>query len=161
MWLLRIDTFVPVFKIETGFLIMNKRININNLQPGAFTAMYGLEDYVIQTGLDPILIELIRNRVSQINGCRYCMDMHTKESVKLGDTEQRISGLRSWREATDYTEKERASLALAEEITNISQGVADDTYANAVKVFDEVSLAQVIMVIVTINAWNRIVRTTY
>ena len=140
---------------------MNKRININNLQPGAFTAMYGLENYVNQTGLDPILIELIRNRVSQINGCTYCIDMHTKESIKLGDTEQRISGLRSWREATDYTEKERASLALAEEITNISQGVADDTYNNAAQVFDDVSLAQVIMVIVTINAWNRIVRTTY
>jgi AhpD family alkylhydroperoxidase len=139
----------------------NKRININNLQPGAFAAMYGLEDYVNQTGLDPILIELIRNRISQINGCTYCMDMHTKESIKLGDTEQRINGLRSWREATNYTEKERASLALAEEITNISQGVADDTYNNAAKVFDDVSLAQVIMVVVTINAWNRIVRTTY
>lgn len=140
---------------------MNKRININNLQPGAFAAMDGLEDYVNQSGLDPILIELIRNRVSQINGCTYCMDMHTKESIKLGDTEQRISGLRSWREATDYTERERASLALAEEITNISQGVADDTYSNAAKVFDDVSLAQVIMVIVTINSWNRIVRATY
>ncbi|MBO9201916.1 MULTISPECIES: carboxymuconolactone decarboxylase family protein [Niastella] len=141
---------------------MSKRIVIQALQPKAYEAMFGLEKYLSQSKIEPILHELIKIRVSQINGCAYCIDLHTKDARKHGETEQRIYGLNAWRETPFYNETERAVLALAEEITHISvHGVADQTYNNALEQLGEEKLAQVIMAIITINAWNRIGVSTH
>lgn len=119
--------------------------------------MYGLEKYLSQAKIETSLKELIKIRVSQINGCAYCIDLHTKDARKLGETEQRIYGLIAWRETPFFNDTERAVLALAEEITHISvHGVTDETYNNALQLLGEERLAQVIMAIITINAWNRI-----
>ena len=139
---------------------MSKRINISDVEPKAFQAMFALVKYLSQSGIDPTIMELIKIRVSQINRCAYCINMHTKEARKNGETEQRIYALNAWRETIYYTEQERAALALAEEVTHIYNGVTDETYNNAAKVFDEHKLAQIIMAIVTINGWNRIAIST-
>jgi AhpD family alkylhydroperoxidase len=141
---------------------MSKRIVIQELQPKAYEAMFGLEKYLSQSKLKPTLQELIRIRVSQINGCAFCINMHTKDARKHGETEQRIYGLNAWRETPFYNEKERAVLALAEEITHISvHGVSDETYNNALQELGEEQLAQAIMAIIAINAWNRIGISTH
>ncbi|MGL2966978.1 carboxymuconolactone decarboxylase family protein [Flavobacterium sp. XGLA_31] len=139
---------------------MNTRVNILETQPEAYKAMMGLEKYLASTPLDPIHKELIKIRASQINGCAFCIDMHTKDARKLGLAEQRIYLLNAWREADFYTDEEKAILALTEEVTLINQHVSDATYQNAVRFFDEKYLAEIIMMIVTINAWNRIAITT-
>jgi AhpD family alkylhydroperoxidase len=141
---------------------MSKRIVIKELQPKAYEAMFALEKYLSQSKIEPALKELIKIRVSQINGCAYCIDQHTKDARKQGETEQRIYGLNAWRETPFYNETERAVLALAEEITHISvHGVSDETYNNALKQLGEETLAQAIMAIITINAWNRIGISTH
>ena len=141
---------------------MSKRIVIQELQPKAYEAMFGLEKYLSQSKLEPTLQELIRIRVSQINGCAFCINMHTKDARKHGETEQRIYGLNAWRETPFFNEKERAVLALAEEITHISvHGVSDETYNNALQELGEEQLAQAIMAIIAINAWNRIGISTH
>jgi AhpD family alkylhydroperoxidase len=141
---------------------MSKRIVIQQLQPKAYEAMFGLEKYVSQSQLKPALKELIKIRVSQINGCAFCIDLHTKDARKHGETEQRIYQLSAWRESPFFTDMERAVLALAEEITHISvHGVADETYNNALEQLGEEQLAQAIMAIIAINAWNRIGVSTH
>jgi AhpD family alkylhydroperoxidase len=136
---------------------MSKRIVIQQLQPKAYEAMFGLEKYLSQTRLKPSLKDLIKIRVSQINGCAYCIDLHTKDARKQGETEQRIYALNAWRETPFFDETERAVLALAEEITHISvHGVSDETYNNALEQLGEEQLAQTIMAIIAMNAWNRI-----
>lgn len=140
---------------------MSKRVIINDVQPKAYEAMFALEKYLSTTNLEASLKELIKIRVSQINGCAYCIDLHTKETRKMGETEQRIYALSAWRETPYFTEKERAVLALAEEITLITKGVSEETYQNAAKFLDEATLAQAIMAIITINAWNRIGVSTH
>jgi AhpD family alkylhydroperoxidase len=141
---------------------MSKRIVIQELQPKAYEAMFALEKYLSQSTIEPLLKELIKIRVSQINGCAYCINLHTKDARKLGETEQRIYGLNAWRETPFYNDMERAVLALAEEITHISlHGVSDETYNKALEQLGEEKLAQVIMAIITINAWNRIGISTH
>jgi AhpD family alkylhydroperoxidase len=140
---------------------MNTRIVIKDLEPKAYEAMFGLEKYLSKTSLDASLRELIKIRVSQINGCSYCIDLHTKDARKMGETEQRIYALSAWRETPYFTPTEMAVLALAEEITFINKGVSDATYAKASEVLDDHTLSQVIMAIVTINAWNRIAISTH
>lgn len=136
---------------------METRIKIHEIQPDAFKAMYALEGYVQKCGLDHRLYELIKIRVSQINGCAFCLDMHTRDARKLGETDQRMHLLNAWRETTLYAPEERAALAVAEEITNIQvRGVSDQAYQNAIHTLGEVQTAQVIMAAITINAWNRI-----
>jgi AhpD family alkylhydroperoxidase len=136
---------------------MNIRINILQTQPEALKAMMGLEKYIASTSLDPIHKELIKIRASQINGCAYCIDMHTKDARKLGLTEQRIYLLNAWREVKNlYTEEEKAILAMTEEITLIQNHLSDATYNKAIQLFDENYVALIMMMIVTINAWNRI-----
>ena len=136
---------------------MNTRINILQAQPEALKAMMGLEKYIASTSLDPIHKELIKLRASQINGCAYCIDMHSKDARKLGMTEQRIYLLNAWQETkTLYTEEERVILAMTEEITLIQNHLSDATYTKAIQLFDENYVAQIIMMITTINAWNRI-----
>ncbi|SEJ28705.1 alkylhydroperoxidase AhpD family core domain-containing protein [Dyadobacter koreensis] len=140
---------------------MNNRVVIKELEPKAYEAMFGLEKYLSKTNLDASLKELIKIRVSQINGCAYCIDLHTREARSMGETEQRIYALSAWRETSWFTQKERVVLALAEEITFISKGVSDKTYSAAAELFDDHTLAQAIMAIVTINAWNRIAIATH
>ncbi|GAB1395470.1 carboxymuconolactone decarboxylase family protein [Saprospiraceae bacterium] len=136
---------------------MKPRINISKVAPKAIEAMMGLEKYIHASGLDKTIYELIKTRASQINGCAYCINMHTRDAIKLGETTQRLFMLDAWRETQLYTEKERATLALTEAMTLLAgKEVPDDIYDNAASLFTEQELAAIIMTIVTINAWNRI-----
>ncbi|RUT68859.1 carboxymuconolactone decarboxylase family protein [Flavobacterium cupreum] len=135
---------------------MKPRIVIPKIAPEAYQAMLSLEKYIATTSLNPVHKELIKIRASQVNGCAYCINMHTADARKLGVSEQRVYLLSAWRESDVYTEEEKAILALTEEVTLISHHVSEETYENAAKYFDEKSLAEIIMMIITINAWNRI-----
>lgn len=137
---------------------MNTRFKMAKVQPDAYKAMGGLSKYVTESGVDRLLQEMIRIRASQINGCAYCVNHHTRDARKLGETEQRIYLISVWREAPNvFTEQEQLVLAMTEEITLIHQhGLSDDLYDKAVKNFGEEMTAQIMMVIITINAWNRI-----
>ncbi|MDB4924542.1 carboxymuconolactone decarboxylase family protein [Mucilaginibacter sp.] len=139
---------------------MKPRIVIPNLEPEAYKVMLGFDHYLNSTGLSKKHRELIKIRASQINGCAFCIDMHTKDARKAGETEQRIYALNAWRDTPFFTEEERAILALTEEVTLIQNHVSDKTYEAAAAILDEHYLAQVIMAIISINAWNRIGITT-
>ena len=140
---------------------MTTRIKIDQVEPAGYKAILGLEKFIESTPLTKVHKDLIKIRASQINGCAFCIDMHTKEARKAGETEQRIYALNAWRDAPFYTEEERAILALTEEVTLISHNhVSDATYEQAAKLLGETYLAQVILSIITINAWNRIGITT-
>jgi AhpD family alkylhydroperoxidase len=139
---------------------MENRINIQEVEPAAYQAMFGLVKYLSTSKIDPTLLELINMRASQINGCAFCLNMHATDARKNGETEQRLHLLNAWRETTLFTKKEEAVLALTEEVTRISNHVSDDTYNKAASLFNEHELAQIIMAIVTINAWNRIAITS-
>jgi AhpD family alkylhydroperoxidase len=135
----------------------NERISLPKIAPKAYSAMLHLERAVHDLGLDPKLYELVKIRASQINGCAFCLDMHTKDARAGGETEQRIYVLPAWREAPFYTAKERAALALTEAITLVAEGhVPDEVYAEAAACFDEPEIAALILAITTINAWNRL-----
>jgi AhpD family alkylhydroperoxidase len=136
---------------------MKQRMNINRAEPAIYKAMAASDKEVDAFDLDPKWKELIRIRVSQINGCGYCINMHTKDAMKLGETTQRIFALSAWWETPFFTEEERALLKLAEELTNISAGgVSDPVFDQALKLLGEKKLAEVIFTAVTINSWNRI-----
>jgi AhpD family alkylhydroperoxidase len=135
---------------------MEKRINIGRIDPAAYKAMDALDEYISNSKLNPIHRELIKIRASQLNGCAYCIDMHTRDAINIGVTEQRIFGLSAWWETPFFYREERAILKLTEEITLIYQRVSDETYQNALELLGEEYLAQVIMAIVAINGWNRI-----
>jgi AhpD family alkylhydroperoxidase len=139
---------------------MSTRVNILQTQPEAYKAMMGLEKYIASTSLTSTHKELIKLRASQINGCAYCINMHTKDARKMGETEQRIYLLNAWRETNLYTEEEQAILAMTEEVTLIQNHLSKATYDNARKLFDEKYIAEIIMMITTINAWNRIAIAT-
>jgi AhpD family alkylhydroperoxidase len=136
------------------------RLNIQQIAPEAYKAMFGLEKYLNGSQLSPAHRHLIKLRASQINGCAYCVNMHSREARQHGETEQRLYLLPVWRETTLFTAEERALLALTEEVTLIGQHVSDATYEAALALFGEQYLAHAIMAIVTINAWNRIGVTT-
>ncbi len=139
----------------------NKRKSIKEIEPKAYEAMLNLESYGKACTISPVLKELIKMRASQINGCAYCLDMHTEDALKLGETPRRIFALSVWRESHLFTDEERAILQLTEEVTKIhKKGVSDDTYNYVVKLFGEKITAQIIMLIVTINSWNRIAIST-
>jgi AhpD family alkylhydroperoxidase len=140
---------------------MSKRVIISEVEPQAYEVMFGFEKYLEKSNLNASLKELIKIRVSQINGCAFCINLHTKDARKMGETEQRIYALNAWRETSFFSETEKAVLALAEEMTFINKGVSEQTYNNAAKLMDEVTLSQTIMAIITINAWNRIAITTH
>lgn len=142
---------------------MSKRINIEELEPTGYKAMLGLEGYLATTKLSKTHKELIKIRTSQINGCAFCIAMHTKDARKHGETEQRIYLLNAWRETEGiFTEEERVILALAEEIALISKGgLSEETYQKAKALFDDNYIAQLIMIAVTINGWNRIAISTH
>lgn len=133
------------------------RLNYTELAPDALKAMLGLERYVRNSGLERPLYELIKIRASQINGCAYCIDMHTKDARKAGETEQRIYALNAWRETPFYTERERAALAWTEELTLISENdVSDDLYERIGEHFTEQERVALTMAIIAINGWNRL-----
>lgn len=139
---------------------MSNRIKINEVNPAAYQAMFGLEGVIEKSGLTKIHKELIKIRASQINGCAFCINMHTIDARKAGETEQRIYALNAWRETPFFDDKERAILALTEEVTLIAGKVSDETYAKAAELLGDQYLSEVIMAIVVINAWNRIGVTT-
>lgn len=136
---------------------MKPRLEYYQVAGGAYEAMLGMEKYVRTCGLEHSLLELIKTRVSQINGCAYCIDMHTKDARVAGESEQRLYGLSAWRETPFYSERERAALEWTETLTLISQNdVPDELYDRARKHFSEEELVNVTMAIITINGWNRL-----
>jgi AhpD family alkylhydroperoxidase len=137
---------------------MKKRIDFNEVQPGAYDAMDALDRFVNESSVDKIHRELIKIRASQINGCAYCVDAHSQDALKLGVPVQKVMLVSAWREAGDiFSEEERTLFEMTEEITLIhQQGLRDETYSRAIVLFGEEKTAQIIMAIVTINAWNRI-----
>jgi AhpD family alkylhydroperoxidase len=142
---------------------MENRININAVSPQAYKAMYALEGYLAKATISKTLKELIKIRSSQINNCAYCIDMHTKDALKNGETIQRIFLVSAWKEATKFfTSEEQTVLEMTEEITLISQaGLSEGTYRKATQIFTETQIAEIIMAIATINAWNRIAVSTH
>ena len=142
---------------QTLDTLKSERIKIYKTSPELYEAMMVLSNAAAKD-IDPELGELIKIRASQINHCAFCLDMHTRDARKHGVSEQKLDVLSAWEEAGDlFTERERAALALTEAITHVAEShVPDDVYAQAAAVFTERELGQVIAMVVTINAWNRI-----
>ena len=137
--------------------IMKARINLMNVNPGIIQAILGLEKQVSKAGLDNKLLNLVRMRASQINGCAYCLDMHSKDARAAGETEQRLYGLNAWRETPYYSARERAALEWTEALTLVAEGhVPDDVYERVRAEFSEDELAHLSLAIVAINSWNRL-----
>jgi AhpD family alkylhydroperoxidase len=133
------------------------RIDAHETAPEAYEALLTLERYLHQCGLESSLIELVKLRASQINGCAYCIDMHTKDARAAGETEQRLFLLDPWRESPFYSPRERAALAWTEAVTRISEThVPDETYREARQHYSEKELVDLNWVVVAINAWNRL-----
>jgi AhpD family alkylhydroperoxidase len=138
---------------------MEARItNLPKLAAGGFKAMFQLEAFLAQSSVPHATLELVKLRASQINGCGYCVDMHSHDAKKAGETDERLFGVAAWRESPYFTDEERAALALTEAATRIadSAGVPDDVLDAAADHYDEESLAGLILAIAAINAWNRI-----
>jgi AhpD family alkylhydroperoxidase len=137
---------------------MEARLDAKQVSPAAYTAMSGLEMFVRKASkLEPSLIELVKVRTSQINGCAYCIDMHTKDARSEGETEQRLYALTSWRETPFFTVRERAALAWTEALTLITEGhVPDDVYESAKQSFSGEELVNLTLAVITINGWNRL-----
>ena len=137
---------------------MSQRLAYQTASPEAFKAMLHLEQQVHTFGLEESLLELVKSRASQINGCAWCLEMHTKDARAMGETEQRLYLLAAWRDAHCYTPKERAALAWTEEVTRVAstQDVSDAAYNEARKHFDEKQLVDLTLAIIAINGWNRL-----
>ena len=137
-----------------------QRLVLGKAAPDFYRTMIAL-DAAAAAGLDPVVVELIKLRASQINGCAYCLDMHTHDARKLGIGEQKLTGVAVWRETPFFTARERAALALTEAVTRLGDhGVSNEVYDAAARVFSAEELPRVIAMAVTINAWNRIAITT-
>lgn len=135
---------------------MSQRLDYKTASPEAFKAMLHTEHRVHGSGLERPLLELVKSRASQINGCAWCLDMHTKDARAKGETEQRLYLLPVWREASCYTPRERAALAWTEAVTGISTcEVSDALYAQAREHFDEKALVDLTLAVIAINGWNR------
>ena len=137
---------------------MNKRFEMVKVQPNAYKAMNALDQFIRASSITPIEQQLINIKASQMNGCAYCVNIHTRDARKLGETEQRIYLISVWREAPNvFSEEEQLLLEMTEEITLINQhGLSDLLYEKAMTLWGAERTAQVIMAIITINAWNRI-----
>jgi len=136
---------------------MQPRLKYRDVAPQAYRAMHGLEDYVHSTGIEQSLLELVKMRASQINGCAYCLDMHSKDARAEGETEQRLYALSAWHETPFFTDRERAALAWTEALTLVGQThVPDDVYELARKHFGEKELVDLTIAIIAINGWNRL-----
>jgi AhpD family alkylhydroperoxidase len=138
-------------------LFMEPRIDARRHAQEAQKVMYALEKYLAESGLEHSLMHLMKMRASQINGCAYCIDMHSKEARAFGETEQRLYELDAWRETPFYTDKERAALAWTEAVTLVSEThVPDFVYEEVRKYFNEKEIVDLTLVVTTINAWNRL-----
>jgi AhpD family alkylhydroperoxidase len=136
---------------------MEPRIDYRQVSPGALGAMFGLERYVRESGMEHSLLELVKLRVSQINGCAYCVDMHSKDARAAGETEQRLYAVPVWRETPFFTPRERAALAWTESVTDLGRtGVPDDVFQEARQHFSEEEMVNLTMAVVAINGWNRL-----
>jgi AhpD family alkylhydroperoxidase len=142
---------------------MTQRIDLSALVPGFYQAMVGVERAIHESGIDPVLYELVKIRASQINGCAYCLDMHNRDARKGGESQRRLDVLSAWREAPSFfTDAERAALALTECATLIAEdGVPDPVWDEAMRVLGEKGVAQVLMAVVAINSWNRLAVSTH
>jgi AhpD family alkylhydroperoxidase len=139
---------------------METRMNMQQIEPLGYKSLFPVEKFLSTSRLTTVHKDLIKIRASQINGCAYCLNLHTREAREAGESEKRIYLLNAWRETSLFNEEEKSILALTEEITLISNHVSDATYQTAAKLFDEHYLAQIILCVVAINAWNRIAITT-
>jgi AhpD family alkylhydroperoxidase len=136
---------------------MTPRLEYSKTSAGAYQAMIGMEQFVRTCGLEHSLLELVKTRASQLNGCAYCIDMHTKDARAAGETEQRLYALSAWRETPFFTDRERAALEWTEGLTLISQnGVPDALYDRVRESFSEEEIVKLSLAIVTINGWNRL-----
>lgn len=136
---------------------MEPRIDVVKSGQGVVEAMLGLEKYLRQSGLEESLLNLVRMRASQINGCAYCLDMHWKDARALGETEQRLYGLDAWEESPYYTDRERAALAWTEAVTDVRDThVPDEVFEKVKPLFTEKELADLTLAIAAINSWNRL-----
>ena len=136
---------------------MEPRIDYLKSARGAYHALLGIEHYLQQCGLEESLQNLIKLRVSQINGCAYCIDMHWKDLRAAGEAEQRLYGLDAWEESSYYTERERAALTWAESVTNIQEGhVPDGVFERVKEFFNDKELADLTLAVTAINSWNRL-----
>lgn len=151
------DTVHPAIQIFIEKIMGGTMGSRFDYSPKAYQPMQGLEKYLEECGLEESLLHLIKLRVSQINGCAYCLDMHWKDLRAIGENEQRLYSLDAWRECPYYTERERAALAWAEAVTLITDGhVPDAVHEEARGQFKEKELSDLTMVVVAINGWNRI-----
>lgn len=136
---------------------MKPRMEYWKVAPGAFKAMSSLETYLKDSGLERTLLHMVKLRASQMNGCAYCIDMHWKDARAAGESEQRLYGLDAWREASYYTDRERAAFEWTEAVTNITDGhVPDALYDATCSQFSDKELADLTWAVAAINAWNRI-----
>lgn len=135
---------------------MEPRLNVHSVNPAIYRAMRGLEDTVRESGLEAALLELVRMRASMLNGCAYCIDMHSKDARAAGESEQRLYGLSAWHETPFYTPRERAALAWTDALTLISDTeIDDDLYESVREEFSKDEIAMLTLAIVAINGWNR------
>lgn len=136
---------------------MEERLDAAKAAPAGYKAMQQMQGYVNASGLDASLLELVKIRASQINGCAFCLQLHAREARKAGETEERVWLLDAWREAPVYTPRERAALEWTEAVTNVTDGhVPDEVYDLARRHFDAKELVDLTLAITTINAWNRL-----
>ena len=141
---------------------MNTRLVIGKIEPQAYEAMMVMEKYLSESSLEPALAEMIRFRASQINGCAYCIEMHSEAAIKQGESANKLFAISAWRESPLFSDKEKAAFAMTDEITNISAGgLSDETFNEAKNHFSENEIAQMTMLIGQINTWNRIAISTH
>ena len=133
------------------------RVNIQQSQPEAYNALLGLEKYLANSTVDADLQEIIRVRASLLNGCQFCTGMHTEAAKKLGVNEEKIAALANWKQSDLFSDKEKAVLTMTDSVTHIStNGLPEDEYQKASTFFSENEMAQLIVLMATINAWNRL-----
>ncbi len=136
---------------------MKPRIDLSKVVKSGYAAMRALEEYVRQSGLEPSLLDLVKMRASQLNGCAYCIDMHSKDARARGETEQRLYALSAWRETPFFTARERAALEWTEAVTNVKDGhVPDEVFRVVREHFEEQELVNLTLAVVAINGWNRL-----
>lgn len=141
---------------------MKSRMSIKKEEPRVYKAMMEAENQIDSFRIDPKILNLIRTRASQLNGCGYCINDHTMDARKAGETEQRLYALSAWWETPFFTEEEQVILRLTEEVTHLTRsGVSDELYDKAVQILGKQRLAQIIFAVITINGWNRIAITTH
>jgi len=135
---------------------MKQRLDYEKAAPAGIAALNRLQTYVDKSGLDRLLLELVKTRASQINQCAYCIDMHTKDARAAGETEQRLYGLSAWREAPYYSDRERAALAWTEAVTRIGGDIGDAAYEAVRAHFSDKEIVDLTLAVIAINSWNRL-----